>query len=284
MPRVSVIVPSFNHAPYLTWRIDTILGQTFSDLELLILDDCSTDHSRRIIEKYRGRPRVSIHLNAANSGSVFRQWEKGLSLAAGEYVWIAESDDWAAPTFLERLVPILDGNPNVGLAYCQSWIVDRKFKVCGNAICWTEDLDPRRWQSDFCARGREEIRRFLLAKNTIPNASAVLMRRSVVDQVRPIESCFRLCGDWLHWIRMLAISDIAFVSESLNFWRSQSSNARSAPPGVLEWEEGERVLGRGADLLGLSDAERDRVLLAFLRRCWRWLADHARTAAESEGG
>src|SRR5512136_264482 len=107
MPRVSVIVPNFNHAPYLTWRIDTILGQTFPDLELLILDDGSTDRSRRIIEKYRGRPRVSIQVNPVNSGSVFRQWEKGLSLAAGDYVWIAESDDWAAPTFLERLVPVL---------------------------------------------------------------------------------------------------------------------------------------------------------------------------------
>jgi glycosyltransferase involved in cell wall biosynthesis len=273
VPRVSVIVPSFNHAPYLSWRLDSVLDQTWRDLDLLVLDDASTDDSMELLERYRERPRVRIHRNEQNSGSVFRQWEAGLAMTDSEYVWMAESDDWADPRLVERLVAVLDRHPAVGVAYAQSWIADRTFAVTGDAVCWTEDLDPLRWRGDFVADGRDEIRRFLLVKNTIPNASAVLMRRRVVERVRPIDASFRLCGDWMHWVRMLTEADVAFVAEHLNFWRLQSSSVRTVPPGILEWQEGERVLTRACELVGLNATERDRVLLAFLRRCWQWLCD-----------
>lgn len=270
MPKVSVIVPNYQHAPYLTWRLDTILNQTYRDFDLLILDDASKDNSREIIERYRGRPGVRIHYDETNSGSVFRQWEKGIRMTDSDYVWIAESDDWADSKLLERLVPVLDANPNVGVAYCQSWIADREFKITGHADCWTDDLDAARWKRGFISPGHEEIRRFLLVKNTIPNSSAVLQRRSTLAKVRPIDSAFRLCGDWMHWIRMLAEADIAFVAENLNFWRLQSSNARTSAPGVLEWQEGERILTWACDRLKIDEAGRNRVLLAFLRKCWQW--------------
>ncbi len=92
--RVSVILPNYNHSKYLKQRIDSILNQTFQDFELILLDDNSPDDSVDIIESYRDHKRVShIHLNKENSGSTFKQWERGFSLAKGEYIWIAESDD-----------------------------------------------------------------------------------------------------------------------------------------------------------------------------------------------
>lgn len=275
MAKVSVIIPNYRHAPYLNWRIDTVLNQSYRDFDVLILDDASPDNSREIIEQYRDRERVRIIYNEQNSGSVFKQWEKGIKTTDSDYIWIAESDDWADPKFLEHLVPVLDTHSSTGVAYAQSWIVDREFKVNGHASCWTDDLDSSRWKNDFVAQGREEIRRYLLTKNTIPNVSATLMRRSVVERAMPVETKFRLCGDWMHWMRMLMEADVAFVAKELNFWRLQSSNARTSPPGVLEWKEGEQILGWAAARLNLSEAERDRVLLNFLRRCWQWLAEHA---------
>ena len=100
MPTVSVVVPNYNHGRFLPQRIDSILGQTFQDFELILLDDCSTDNSRMILSSYAGDPRVRIEFNSANSGSPFKQWNKGVRLARGEYVWIAESDDYAEPRFL----------------------------------------------------------------------------------------------------------------------------------------------------------------------------------------
>lgn len=102
---ISVIIPNYNHAPYLKQRIDSVLNQTYTDMEVIILDDKSTDNSIEIIEQYRSHPKVvQIELNKQNSGTTFKQWQKGISLAKGEYIWIAESDDYADETFLEKVV------------------------------------------------------------------------------------------------------------------------------------------------------------------------------------
>ena len=78
MPRVSVIVPNYNHARFLPKRIESILNQTFQDFELILLDDCSTDDSRSILSSYASDPRVTIEFNKVNSGSTFKQWNKGV--------------------------------------------------------------------------------------------------------------------------------------------------------------------------------------------------------------
>src|SRR5580704_3035040 len=116
MPTISVIVPNYNHARFLPKRIESIIHQTFQDFELILLDDCSSDDSRSILAQYAGDPRVRIEFNRENSGSTFKQWNRGVRLAQGKYVWIAESDDYADPQLLERLVAILEANPAVAYA------------------------------------------------------------------------------------------------------------------------------------------------------------------------
>ena len=77
MPNVSVIIPNYNHALYLQVRLDSVFNQTYQDFEVIILDDCSTDNSREIIEKYANNPKTShIIFNDVNSGSTIKQWEK----------------------------------------------------------------------------------------------------------------------------------------------------------------------------------------------------------------
>src|SRR5947208_3454309 len=100
-PAVSVIVPNYNHARYLPRRVESILAQTYRDFELILLDDGSTDESRSILSEYRNDPRVKIELNERNSGSTFKQWNKGARMARGKYIWIAESDDYADERLLE---------------------------------------------------------------------------------------------------------------------------------------------------------------------------------------
>src|SRR5690348_1753899 len=105
MPKVSVIIPNYNHAQYLNQRIDSVLKQTYSDFEVIILDDYSIDNSRDIIEQYRTNKKVSaIIYNEINSGNPFQQWDKGIQLAQGEYIWFAESDDWCELNLLETVM------------------------------------------------------------------------------------------------------------------------------------------------------------------------------------
>ncbi|MCD4812944.1 glycosyltransferase family 2 protein [bacterium] len=275
IPVVSVIIPNYNHAPYLKQRIESVLAQTYQNFEVILLDDASIDKSRKIIRVYANHPRVRHTVcNEENSGSAFQQWVRGMDLAAGKYLWIAESDDWAAPGFLEKLVPLLETHPNVGVAYCKSWIVDKKSRTIGDTSGWTKDLDENRWESDFINNGQDEIKNYLIHKNTILSASAVLFRRTVLDKIKPIATDYRLCGDWLHWIKMLSCSDVAYVVDKLNYWRENTSNARMKSPGTLEWLEGEGVLRQAAEIAELDEPETTKVLFAFLQQCWQWQKDY----------
>ena len=109
-PMVSVIVPNYNHAKYLPERLESVFSQSYADYEVILLDDGSTDGSAALLEACRSNPHVShVELNLQNSGGhPFAQWEKGIRLAKGKYVWIAESDDRAEPTFLEKAVAALE--------------------------------------------------------------------------------------------------------------------------------------------------------------------------------
>ena len=227
-PLVSVIIPNYNHASYLPQRIESVLAQTYQDFELIILDDCSTDHSRVIISQYAKQDeRIQTIFNPTNSGSPFVQWNKGASLAEGEYIWIAESDDYADRRFLEKLVPRLDAHPEVGLAYCQSYNVDENSQIVSSRLDWTTDLDEDRWRKDFVNSGVHELQHYFLFKNTIPNASAVLLRKSVFLRVGGGCASMRLNGDKMTWTRILLVSDLAYCADHLNYFRSHTQNVRS---------------------------------------------------------
>ncbi|UCD50998.1 MAG: glycosyltransferase family 2 protein [Phycisphaerales bacterium] len=95
MPVVSIIIPNYNHARFLVERVDSVLRQTYRDFDVIVLDDASTDESRDVLKSFAGRPEVALRFNTENSDSTFKQWNKGVELARGKCVWIAESDDFA---------------------------------------------------------------------------------------------------------------------------------------------------------------------------------------------
>ncbi|RZJ87738.1 MAG: glycosyltransferase, partial [Hymenobacter sp.] len=227
-PKVSIIIPNYNHARYLPERINSALSQTCSDIEVLLLDDCSPDNSRDILTAYAARdPRIQLVFNEQNSGSTFKQWNKGIALAKGEYIWIAESDDVADLTFLEKLTSLLDANPEAGLAYAQSWRIDEQGQPHGTWAPILAELDADLWQHDFVLPGVELVRRFMAYTNIIPNASAVLMRHSALEQVGPAPENMRVAGDWLFWVRYLMTTQLVYVAEPLNYFRFHSNNVRS---------------------------------------------------------
>jgi glycosyltransferase involved in cell wall biosynthesis len=228
MPRVTVVVPNYNHQRFLDQRIQSVLSQSFRDFEVLLLDDASTDESVAVLQKYLGDSRVRpIVRNTVNTGVPFTQWNRGVAAAQGEYVWIAESDDYADPRLLETLVGMLDAHPRVGVAYSQSLAVDDNGNTLYSLIDWTNDLDPGRWTHDYSGSGPDECRRFLAVKATIPNASAVVFRRSVYVSTGGADESFRLAGDHMLWAKLLLESDVAFCATPLNFFRVHGNTVRS---------------------------------------------------------
>jgi len=251
--KVSVIIPNYNHAHYLVQRIDSVLAQTVRNIEVLILDDASTDESMSVISRYATDPRVRIIPGSVNSGSPFSQWNRGVRDARSEYVWIAESDDFADPRLLEVLVARLDANPRTVLAYCDSFRVNADGEVVEVYKDYYRKLDPQHWIKDFESAGRDEVEQYLLRKNTIPNASAVLFRRSAYEQAGGATTELRLCGDWLMWIKMLMLGHLVYVAQPLNYFRSHGGNVRTATGDFVLHKEQYCILKYVVDHFGVDD-------------------------------
>ena len=225
MPAVSIIVPNYNHGRFLEERLESIFSQTFQDFEVILLDDCSTDNSLEILKRYAGHPKVrELRVNEHNSGSPFKQWRQGLALAGGEYIWIAESDDYAGKDFLAALVPMLQSNPRLGMAYCQSMVVGENSEIIGEYSSYSVNC-PERWKHDFTNSGTDEISSYLLRINTIPNASAAVVRKAALaDMVVPDN--LKTMGDWYIWIKLLSRWDIAYTAQPLNYFRQSTQSTR----------------------------------------------------------
>jgi len=231
---VSVIIPNYNHAQFLKKRIDSVLNQTYPDFELIILDDYSTDNSKEVIESYRRNPKISqIVYNTKNSGSTFRQWQKGLELAKGDYIWIAESDDWAEPFMLEKLVAACD--EHTAISYCNSLRV------------WSEDIATTIQQYNFSYlrfSGKDFIREKMLAFNSIDNASMAIFRKDKVEMSWFEEiSNMQYCGDWFFWVKLATKGDVVEFPERYNYFRQHNTKVtRKAHRLGLDFIEGAIVL------------------------------------------
>ncbi|MBD0255406.1 MAG: glycosyltransferase family 2 protein [Cytophagales bacterium] len=274
MPFVSVIVPNYNHAAFLEQRIRSVLEQTFTDYEVILMDDGSRDGSPDLLRRYEGHPRVSkVLLNAQNGGSAFRQWNKGVAEAAGRYVWIAESDDWADPRLLEVLVAAIRQSPRIGVAYCQSWLADEQGRVTGDAEGWYARIDPTHWQADFISSGPEEIRRYLVRKNALLNASGVLFEKRIFLEAGGAPADMYYCGDWITWVRMLLRCDVAFVRQKLNYFRQHAATTRnldSVPKQMARLAEEYRVVSLVRQCLGGEGPEIERRYDQLLKHWVAW--------------
>ncbi len=271
---VSVIIPNYNHAIYLTQRIESVLNQTYPDFEVIILDDCSTDNSRDIIKQYRNHPKVSkIVYNETNSGSTFKQWQKGIELAQGEWIWIAESDDYCESNFLEVCIKKLLQNLNAALAYSKSIRVDESGKYLDDLSNWYNDLSNHKWNSDYSNNGIDEIKSSLVYKNTIPNASAVVFRRGHIKNYWNKILDFRLCGDWLFWINLLETGDVVYTVETQNFFRTHTKSVRSKTTSSILDFESKKILKylRASRILNQIDIIRLTTKNRFLIKTIHWL-------------
>jgi glycosyltransferase involved in cell wall biosynthesis len=145
-PRVSIGLPVYNGQRYLKETLDSILAQTFTDLELIICDNCSTDQTQQICEEYASAdPRVRYHRNARNLG-IAPNYNKCFELSVGEYFKWADYDDVIAPTFVEQCVAVLDANPLVSICFSRVQIIDENSAVLRHydPLPDTSSPDPHR--------------------------------------------------------------------------------------------------------------------------------------------
>ena len=170
-----------------------------------------------MIEKYRENQHIShIVYNEENSGSTFKQWNKGFQLAKGELVWIAESDDKCEPNLLEVLVGGFLKHDNIVVSYCSSKIIDgegrdKHIPLVGNV-------------SDDFYEGNKFISQDMSWCNSIPNASAVLFRKDIALQIDKQYMNYVAAGDRLFWIELCEHGNVYHSSLPLNYFRKHGDN------------------------------------------------------------
>lgn len=291
-PRVSVIVPNYNYARYLRQRLSSIEGQTFPAYELIILDDASTDGSIHVIRELAEQiPALSVKVivNSSNSGSVFRQWKKGLEQCSGELVWIAEADDIADTTFLSALVPAFD-DPQVVLAFAQSRQIDADGRLLAEDYReYTSDISDA-WMSDYVHDGRYEIATAFAVKNTIPNVSAVVFRRAALEKALSELGDklfdFHVAADWLVYMQIAASGKIAFFSRSLNSHRRHAGSVTKSGAALKHYEEVAEAQRFAATLANVSTDTRSKAerWLVHVRRHLGLDARNQKTNGAIEAG
>lgn len=228
MPKASVIIPNHNHASFQKERIQSVLNQSFTDFEMIILDDASTDNSRAVIESFGSYPQVShIAYNETNSSSPFHQWLKGLKLVTGNWIWIAESDDYAEPDFLEIAFAAIAKCSEAGLFYYDSIYNTSdgtSYRFKNSTVFKNEYFHTNKWSDDYSITGTEELNYCLKYICTIINASCTVIRKDQLINVINNLNDFRYHDDWYCFIPIDLNTIICYSSKLLDTCRMHQQN------------------------------------------------------------
>ena len=214
MPLVSIAVASYNHGKFIGALIQSVLDQTFSDFELIICDDRSTDNSRVVIESFQDI-RIKKCFNDKNLG-VVANINKAISLTRGKYVVVIGSDDLMFPDNLKRKVEVLEKNPHVGLIYSDFVDIDEEGNSTGRRRARNPSHDAVYAKEDFFVRLMEE-------SNFIASPS-VVVRKECYSRLGLYDERLRAAQDYEMWLRISLHYDCAYLSDSLVQYRWHSTN------------------------------------------------------------
>ena len=273
---VTIIVPCFNHGKYLRQRLDSIYQQTYRNYEVILLDDHSTDESAQILSEFASTygQNTFLEINSTNSGSPFKQWSKGLQLAKGELVWIAESDDFCEPNFLSELVPAFS-NEAVMLAFSQI----RFTNEAGDTDVWSmeqylPEFGSRTWRSPFTVSAHKLVQKAWDRRNIIPNVSATLFRRHQHLELLNNQEwlAMRVCGDWLFYLMISRGGLVHYSPKTTNYYRQHLSNSSVATHQQIRYLD--EHISVAQSLIFLYRLEESHIKKMQLELAERWTLHH----------
>lgn len=242
MPEVSVIIPTYNSAHYLMQAVESVLSQTFRDLEILVIDDGSTDETEVVMRQYGAPVR---YIRQRNSG-VSAARNRGIAESRGRYIAFLDADDTWYPHKLERQLAALDKH--------------RGYQLCYSAFTLaTADLTPIRVvQSRRFGGAVEDL---LLRGNVVGSICSVLCKRSLFKVVGDFDPSLSQCADWDMWLRLATQTEFLYMDEPLVTYRQHDSNM-SRKVSLLE-HDSLRLLEKGFAMPGITDSLRARRRVAL---------------------
>ena len=256
-------------------RLYSILYQNIKIHELIILDDCSSDNSRQIIDNIveKIKPFINVRkiYNEVNSGTTFKQWKKGFKEATGEYVWIAEADDYCSNKMLNKLVEKIKENKNIQIAYVDTAFID-KF---GNIMIKTirNEIDIRKtghWDKPFVENGKYEIENYCFLNCIIANVSSCLIKNENYDDIFEKISIYRQAGDWLFYNLVMLKGDICYISDPINYYRVHGNNVTSLTKKQRHFDEIVKIHDENRKIINFNEWHEEEInkRYDFLKKVW----------------
>ena len=200
-PRITVLMSVYNDEKYLKKSMDTILNQTFTDFEFVIINDGSTDTTLEVLKKYTD-PRVKIISNTQQIG-LSKSLNKGLQVAKGEYIARQDSNDISSPKRLEKQVAYLEARTEYGLVGTWTYKIDAENNIIDKEMFFTE---------------HDDIVMTLLTENHFVHSS-IMFRKDCIDKLGGYNEELKYAQDYDLWLRISEYYKVANISEFLQYWR-----------------------------------------------------------------
>lgn len=219
-PTISFVIPCYKLAHFLAECVESIRRQTYSDLEILIMDDCSPDSTTEVARSFADA-RVRYVRNEQNLGAL-RNYNKGIELSRGKYVWLISADDYLrVPYILERYVRLLEHHPSIGYAFCPGVGVrnGRETELLTYSV---------HGEADRISNGRQFLTKLLKGNSIV--AASVLARRSCYETAGnfPLKPGMAWSGDWYLWCVFALHFDVAYFAEPMVCYREHALSMTSA--------------------------------------------------------
>jgi glycosyltransferase involved in cell wall biosynthesis len=208
MPKVSVVIPTYNYGRFLGEAIQSVLDQTFQDFEIFVVDDGSTDNTKEVVDSFKD---LRIKYTYQENRGLPAARNTGIKASSSEYIAFLDSDDVLVENALEKGVQVLDRHSDVGFSYGRDYLMDETGRVLG--------LRKQRHKYSYVREGREEIKEFLLHGNYVC-ASTVMARRRCLYDVGLFDPTFRPGSeDFDLWVRLAKRYAVACIAEPLVKYR-----------------------------------------------------------------
>jgi len=273
---ISVVIPNYNYEKYLLERLYSVLNQKIKIDEVIILDDCSSDNSRKLIDELIKRLSKYINIskvyNEKNSGSAFKQWQKGFNLANSDYVWIAEADDYCDSNFLKKVFNPMIKNEKILISYSDTAFIDADGKIMMSSIKPEIDImKTGHWDKSYINDGKDEFKNYSFLNCTIANVSSVVFKKDNYDDFFEESGKYKQAGDWLFYNNVMSKGKISYIDKPLNYYRVHGDNVTSLTKKQNHFDEIKRVHKYFDEKYKFNAKQNKEINLRykFLRKVWK---------------
>ncbi|RWY50194.1 glycosyltransferase [Mucilaginibacter gilvus] len=221
MPKVSIIVPTYNRSVYLKETLNSILKQSFDDYEIIITDNCSPDDTEQVVKSIAD-PRIVYSKNAQNLGSV-NNYNKSLELVKGELIHLFSDDDIMLADCLADKVAVFEKYPEVAILHSDINTIDKNGHIISNSHAFNVYKKWAKLHATSRIFDKKQYHKFLMANNFVC-MPAVMMRTSVFKKIGFFDSTLSYIVDWQYWLKASLFFDFYYINKKTISYRIHDTN------------------------------------------------------------